>query len=66
MPDISSEVTVCEWPRERHQERTGDCDTTKVNMGRRKMPVCSNFGCMNRVDAPRDEFCRVCRGRAGR
>lgn len=35
-------------------------DTTLVNMGRRKMPVCCLPDCRRRVDKPEDEFCRVC------
>lgn len=39
-------------------------DTTLTSMGRRKHPVCETWGCSKRVDAPEDEYCRVCKGRA--
>ena len=44
---------------------TSKADTTKANMGRRQMPRCANPFCRLRVDAKADEFCRLCRKRAG-
>lgn len=40
-------------------------DTTRVNMGRRKMPRCSVPTCRLRVDAIGDPFCRLCKRFAG-
>lgn len=40
-------------------------DTSKANMGRRKMPRCSVPTCRLRVDAVGDEFCRLCKRFAG-
>jgi len=38
-------------------------DTTRINMGRRKMPRCADAFCSRRVDTPADDRCRVCSGR---
>lgn len=35
-------------------------DTTKINMGRRKMPVCERPGCFKRCESKNDQFCQWC------